>query len=61
MALEHLAQYVMVPALIPVVTKTKSSSVTTDHEKTGVERTLETSCIENIPQTMDNVTHSVLW
>jgi hypothetical protein len=32
----------------------------TSHLKTGVESTPETSCISNIPQTMDNVQHNVL-
>jgi hypothetical protein len=31
----------------------------TNHLKTGVEPTPETSCISNTPQTMDNVRHYV--
>jgi hypothetical protein len=34
--------------------------MTTSHLKTGVEPTPETSCISNIPQTIDSVQHSVL-
>jgi hypothetical protein len=33
--------------------------MTTNHLKTGVEPTPETSCISNISQTMGNVQHSV--
>jgi hypothetical protein len=32
---------------------------TTNHQKTEVESTTKTSCISNIPQTMDNVQCSV--
>jgi hypothetical protein len=34
--------------------------MTTNHLKTGVESTPETSCTSNIPQTLDNVQHNVL-
>jgi hypothetical protein len=33
--------------------------MTTNHLKTGDEPAPETSCISNIPQTMDSVQHSV--
>jgi hypothetical protein len=33
--------------------------MTTNHLKTGVERTRETSCISNIPQTIGNVQNNV--
>jgi hypothetical protein len=34
--------------------------MTTNDLETGVERTPETSCVSNIPLTMDSVQHTVL-
>jgi hypothetical protein len=49
-------------SILTVVTNNKEKSVstmTTNHLKTEVKRTSETSCVSNTPQTMESVQHSL--